>query len=77
MPLEDDPEGGGSERNGQRSRMYCSLCYRNGAFTGPDCTLPQMQAIVDKALKERGASWLMRKVAVWQIPRLDRWRGHA
>lgn len=74
MPLDQDPKGGGTEENGTLSKTYCSLCYRDGAFIGPDCTLKQMQTIVDEALKERGSGWLMRKIAVWQIPRLDRWR---
>lgn len=74
MPLDRDPQGGGTEKNGTLSKTYCSLCYRDGKFTGQDCTLQQMQGIVDEALKERGSGWLMRKIAVLQIPRLGRWR---
>jgi predicted RNA methylase len=33
-----------------------------------------MQDIVEKAMKEQGFNWLMRKMARMQIPRLARWK---
>ena len=54
MPLSKDPSGkcGGTEKDGTISTMYCSLCYKNGEFVGKDCTVPQMQDIVENAMKE-------------------------
>ncbi len=75
MPFDKDPQGGGTEADGSKSTLYCSLCYKDGAFIGPDCTVEQMQGIVDEALKKQGANWFFRKMAVWQIPRLSRWSG--
>ena len=74
MPLAKDPEGGGTEKGGSRSQTYCSLCYKNGEFTGAICTVEQMQDIVEQALKKQGYSWPMRKLARMQIPQLSRWR---
>lgn len=74
MPLEKDPEKGGTEKDGTKSGTYCSLCYKDGEFIGKDCTLKEMQTIVDEALKKQGANWFFRKMAVWQIPRLERWK---
>lgn len=74
LPRSQDPQGGGSEADGSKSALYCSYCYRDGAFIGPDCSVTQMQDIVDRKLKERGASRLLRMFARWQIPRLKRWR---
>jgi len=77
MPLSKDASGGGTERDGRRSETYCSLCYRDGEFVGKDCTVAQMQDIVEQAMKKQGFSWLMRKLARAQIPRLARWNKQA
>lgn len=74
MPLDKDEQGGGTEKDGTKSTIYCSLCYKDGAFIGGDCTVEEMKRIVDKAMKEKGFSWIMRKMAIWQIPRLGRWK---
>ena len=39
MPHAKDPGGGGSEADGTKSTTYCSLCYKDGAFTQPDITV--------------------------------------
>ena len=75
MPLSKDPGGGGTEADGSKSELYCSLCYRNGKFVGEDCTLAQMQDIVEQAMRNQGYGWPMRKFARMQIPRLARWKG--
>ena len=74
MPLAKDPAGGGAESDGSRSATYCSLCYKDGKFVGEDCTVEQMQEIVERAMKEQGFSWPMRKLARLQIPKLARWK---
>lgn len=76
MPLQTKKAGDcrGTEVDGSRSELWCSLCYKDGAFVGPDCTLEQMQQIVDKALIENGSGRLMRWMARKQLPRLKRWK---
>lgn len=74
MPLTKDPHGGGTEKDGSKSTRYCSLCYKDGAFIGADCTVEQMQDIVENAMKAQGFNWFMRKMARLQIPRLGRWK---
>ncbi len=64
----------GTEKDGSKSEKYCVLCYADGAFIGPDCTLDQMIEIVDTALKADGRSSLMRWAARKQIPHLERWK---
>ena len=41
MPLHTERAGDcrGSEVDGTRSERWCSLCYVDGAFVDPDCTL--------------------------------------
>lgn len=77
MPLQTRKSGDcrGTEADGSMSEKWCKLCYVNGAFVGPDCTLDEMKAIVDKALKEKGSSRLFRWLALSQLPRLERWKG--
>ena len=54
MPLKSDPQGGGSERNGTKSDIYCSYCYQNGKFTQPNLTVEQMQDFVKTKMKSMG-----------------------
>lgn len=76
MPLITKKAGDcrGIEKDGSKSEKWCSLCYENGAFIGPDCTLDQMKQIVDKALVEKGSGRLMRWLAQKQLPTLERWK---
>ena len=76
MPLVTKKHGDrrGSESNGTKSEKWCNLCYLDGKFTGPDCTLEQMLEIVKGAMKREGVNPLMQWMAVKQIPRLERWR---
>ncbi len=74
MPLTKDPNGGGTEKDGTTSTLYCSLCYKDGAFVGADCTVEQMQDIVEQAMKAQGFNWLMRKMGRYQVPKLGRWK---
>ncbi len=76
MPLSTKKAGDcrGSEKDGSKSEKWCSLCYENGAFIGPDCTLDEMKTIVDKALVENGSGRLMRWLAQKQLPHLERWK---
>ena len=63
----------GTEKDGSKSEKWCKLCYENGSFIGPDCTLEEMKKIVDNALIEKGSGRLMRWMAQKQLPRLERW----
>ena len=76
MPLQTDKAGDcrGTEPDGTKSEKWCSLCYQNGAFLNPDCTVDQMKDIVDNALKEQKSGFVMRKMALMQIPTLERWK---
>lgn len=76
MPLQTKKAGDcrGTEADGTKSEKWCSLCYENGRFFKPDCTLEQMKDIVDKALIENGSGRLMRWMAQKQLPSLERWK---
>ncbi len=76
MPLHSKKAGDcrGLERDGSKSETWCSLCYVDGAFVNPNCTLNEMIEIVDGALKRDGRWLPMRWAAAKQIPTLERWR---
>lgn len=73
MPLSRDPAGGGTEADGTHSRIYCSLCYENGAFRH-DMDLPAFQSHCAAQLSAKG----MPRIIAWAFTRgmgrLDRWR---
>ena len=76
MPLQTKKTGDcrGTERDGTKSELWCNLCYADGAFVGPDCTLEEMKKIVDDALVKNGSGKLMRWMAQKQLPSLKRWK---
>jgi arginine decarboxylase-like protein len=75
MPMKMDKNGGGTEKDGSKSKMYCSSCYENGEFKNPNITLEEMKKLVDNILKNE-MKWLkpLRWFAVRQIPKLERWK---
>jgi len=73
MPLSKDTEGGGSEADGSRSTLYCSLCYADGAFRRPDFTVEEMQAHCVQQLKLHGMPTVMAWLFTRGIPKLGRW----
>ena len=76
MPLDQDPQKGGTEKDGSRSTVYCSYCYENGAFhdnfTKPD----EMVRFVKGKLKELGHGPIKRWFYTSQIPQLGRWKNN-
>ena len=77
MPLNKDPNHGGTEADGSKSQKYCSLCYRDGAFLWPDATAKDMQALVVEKLTEKGKPRLLTWFFTRSIPKLERWRNSA
>ena len=74
MPLNKDPQGGGTEADGSKSTMYCSLCYDNGTFRRPDITADEMKQFVKGKLKEMGFPGFLAGMMTKGIPNLERWK---
>jgi hypothetical protein len=79
MPLvtKDAGDCRGTEADGSPSETWCTLCYHEGAFIDPDCTLEQMRQIVDDALRAKGSNAAFRWMAKKQIASLKRWKSSA
>ncbi len=74
MPMSKDTGGGGTEANGERTRTYCSHCYKRGRFQDDYKSSREMVAFVRGKLKEQGFGWLKRWFLTSHIPKLERWR---
>jgi hypothetical protein len=73
MPLNKDPEKGGTNQDGTKTMMYCSYCYQDGSFTRPDMTAREMKALVQGKLKEMRFPGFLAGLMTRRIPKLERW----
>ncbi|MDP4239055.1 MAG: zinc ribbon domain-containing protein [Bacteroidota bacterium] len=73
MPMEKDPQHGGTNADGTQNGLYCSYCYQNGAFTFKG-TVGEMQEFCKGKMIEQGfptwKAWLFTR----GMKRLGRWR---
>ena len=74
MPASKDPGQGGTEKDGSKSKMYCSFCYQNGEFNMKDeiNTAKKMQEMCIKMMKKNGMNGVMAWLLTRSIPRLER-----
>ena len=73
MPMDKDPNHGGTNADGTRNNHYCSLCYEQGAFKDDFSKADEMVAFVKGKLKEMGYGPLLRWFYTSHISRLERW----
>jgi len=74
MPMTMDPNGGGTEADGSRSALYCSHCYRAGAFLGSFASADEMIAHCRQIFKGQGMPWWKRWFYTSHIRQLKRWQ---
>jgi hypothetical protein len=76
MPLDKDPNGGGTNLDGSKSEKYCSFCFQNGKFIDEGITLKEkieiniQIAVSQLNLSENKA----REMAESVLPNLERWK---
>lgn len=73
MPMEKDPQCGGTEANGNKSEKYCSYCYQNGEFTFKG-TVTEFQDFVKNKLINAGHNKFMAWLLSRGMKRLERWK---
>ena len=76
MPLDKDPNGGGTNLDGSKSGKYCSFCFQNGKFTDEGITLKEkielnIQIAVSQMNMPESAA---REMAESVLPNLERWK---
>ncbi len=75
-PMEKDMQGGGTEKDGKRTKKYCSMCYKDGEFLTPEFvkTAKDMQKFCVIEMKRSGINSLVAWLATRNIPNLERWK---
>jgi hypothetical protein len=74
MPLKRDPNHGGTNADGTRSKMYCSYCFKDGKYIEADMRVDEMQAFVKNKMKNMGFPGFLAGWMTKGIPKLERWR---
>ncbi len=76
MPLEKDPNQGGTNLDGSLSDKYCSFCYENGKFKDEGISLQEkIEKNVKMAVQKLHLSEAeARKMAENVLSKLERWR---
>jgi hypothetical protein len=76
FPLKKDIKGGGTEKEGSISKMYCSMCYQNGEFLTPPQVdnAKKMQKFCIQEMKKDGINAIFAWMATRAIPKLERWK---
>jgi hypothetical protein len=74
MPLKQDPNGGGTNADRTKSKLYCSYCYADGRFTQPDITVDEMKAFVVEKLREMKIPRFIGRLLTRNLHKLERWR---
>lgn len=76
MPLDKDPNHGGTNSDQSRSDQYCSFCFKDGQFTDEGITLQEKidknvrMAVTRLNITEEKA----RQMAESILPGLKRWK---
>ncbi len=75
MPMNMDPEKGGTEKDGSKSKKFCSYCYIKGKFTSPEIdTAKKMQDFCIEKMQEKGMNKFVAWIFTRGIPKLERWK---
>ncbi len=75
MPLNKDPQAGGTNSDASKNEKYCSYCYQNGVFTFTG-TAREMQEFCRQKMIEKGMSKFIAWLFTRGIPRLERWKNN-
>ena len=73
MPL-DKPELLGTEKDGTKSKEYCTYCYQHGSFVNPNMTLNEMKVLVKNQMEKMKIDSRIINTAVNTLPGLKRWK---
>lgn len=68
----------GSERDGQKSSIYCSYCYADGRFVEPDISFEEMLIKGKNAISNGQGNalvkWLMKASYPMMLKKTQRWK---
>lgn len=75
MPLDKDPNKGGTNQDESKSGKYCSFCFQSGKFIDEGITLEQkmaknIQIAVNMGMPKEKAQQMAESI----LPKLERWK---
>ncbi len=73
MPMKK-AENRGTEKNLEKSTMYCKHCYVEGEFLQKDITVEDMKKFVKEKCIEMGFPKLFSTLFVRNLHKLERWK---
>jgi len=76
VPLDKDPNKGGTNADGSISETYCSFCFQNGEFTREGIALiKKMESLIQNAVMVMDMTELQAKaVADSFAEKFERWK---
>lgn len=76
MPLDKDPNNGGTNADKSKSNIYCSYCYKDGKFLDEGISLQEkIEKNVQIAVKRMNIPENeARRMAENLLPKLERWK---
>ena len=74
MPMDKDPEKGGSNADGSQTVKYCSYCFKMGTFNDNFTKVEEMVKFVRDKLKEMGYGPIKRWFFTSHMSQLERWK---
>lgn len=75
MPMNKDPQNGGTNADGTKNGIYCSYCYENGKFTF-NGTVEEFQEACKQIMIDKGQSKFMAWLFTLGMKRLARWKNN-
>ncbi len=75
MPMNKDPQGGGTNSDASKNTTYCSYCYQDGQFTFIG-TVDEFQESCRKIMIEKGHNRILSWLFTRGMKRLDRWKNN-
>ncbi|MGR3762877.1 zinc ribbon domain-containing protein [Rossellomorea sp. NS-SX7] len=73
MPLKKEEERG-TEKDLEKSSMYCKHCYQEGEFTQKDISVDEMKQFVKGKCIEMGVPKFLSGMFVRNLHKLERWK---
>lgn len=74
MPMQQDPNGCGTNADGSKNEKYCSYCFERGTFTYTGNDVKEFQEQCRQIMIEKGMpswkAWLFTR----GMKRLERWK---
>lgn len=74
IPFDKDPMQGGTNLDGSKSTLYCSYCYKEGAFVQVQWTADDMYQYAKSVLIKKGVPEAMASMLCKGIYQLERWK---